>query len=301
MASSALFDELGMFLLKKGYMVKSLSSGCFDILARKGEQILLIKVLSDANAISEAYATEMRKVADYLQASPLIVAEKAGKRLEDNVVYARLGIYTLNLATFRNTVENQYPFIQSTKAGLVASIDSRKLRESRERQGLSLSELSRRAGVSKQMIQRYEAENAEITIPKAAKMRGIFGSGIFRRVDIFSRPEQGKEGEESGKGTIALKYRKLGFRALQTSKTPFDVIAKKGRDVILTDIGDKPNPNISPISRLLDADKLVIFRKKKPKNMPAMTQEEFLAYQEADELVKFLRESDYRFKKYPYT
>jgi len=290
--ASTLFDELGMFLLKKGYMVKSLTSGCFDILARKGEQILLIKVLADANAISEEYASEMRKVADYLQASPLIVAEKAGRKLEDNVVYARLGIYALNLATFKNAVENQHPFIQSTKAGLVASIDSRKLRESRERQGISLAELSRKVGVSRQMIQRYEAKNAEITVMKASKMRDVFGNAIFRRVDIFSHPVQGGEGEESGKGTVALKYRKLGFRALQTRKTPFDVIAKKGKDIILTDVGDKVNPNITPVSRLLDADKLVIFRKKKPKDIPAMTQEEFLAYQEADELVKFLRESD---------
>ncbi|MBI4150283.1 helix-turn-helix domain-containing protein [Candidatus Woesearchaeota archaeon] len=288
MAGDHLFDELGMFLLKKGYLVKSLTSGCFDILARKGEQILLIKILTDANAISKEYAAEMQKVAEYIHASPLIIAEKAGQALEDNVVYTRLGIYALNFQTFKNAVENKYPFVQSTKAGLVASIDSQKLRESRERQGLSLAEISRRIGVSRQMMQRYESESAEITLIKATKMRSILGNDIFKRVAVFERHAIPKE--EPEKSPITLKYRKLGFRAIETKKTPFDVIAKKDKEVILTDVGDKVNPNIAPVSRLLDVDRLVIFRKKKPKNIPAITKEEFMAYQEADELVKFLKE-----------
>lgn len=288
MTSGALFDELGMFLLKKGYLIKSLTSGCFDILARKGDQILLIKILKDANAISKEYAAEMQKIAEYIQASPLIIAEKAGQALEENVVYARLGIFTLNLATFKNAVDNKYPFIQSTKAGLVASIDGKRLRESRERQGLSINDLSRKVGVSHQMIQRYESANAEITVVKATKMRGIFGNDIFKRVNIFFR--QGNAPDEQDQNPITAKYRGLGFHATQTRKSPFDVIAKRGKEVILTDIGDKVDPNITPISRLLGVDKLVIFRKKKPKNIPSVTQGEFMEFQEAEELVKFLRE-----------
>lgn len=289
-SDTLLFDELGMFLLKKGYLIKSLTSGCFDILARKGEQILLIKILKDANAISKEYAAEMRKIADYVQASPLIIAEKAGQALEENVVYARLGIFTLNFTTFKNAVDNKYPFVQSTKAGLVASIDGKKLRESRERQGLSINDLSRKVGVSHQMIQRYESANAEITMIKAAKMRSIFGNDIFKRVTIFSRQGSTPDEQDQDRNPITEKYRGLGFHATQTRKSPFDVIAKKGKEVILTDVGDKVDPNITPISRLLGADNLVIFRKKKPKHIPAVTQGEFMEFREAEELVKFLRE-----------
>ena len=45
---SSLIDKLGMFLLKDGFTVKSLTRTCFDLLARKQEKILLIKVLEDA-------------------------------------------------------------------------------------------------------------------------------------------------------------------------------------------------------------------------------------------------------------
>ena len=44
-----LLDKVNIFLLKKGFTIKNLTRTCFDILARKGSQILLIKILEDAN------------------------------------------------------------------------------------------------------------------------------------------------------------------------------------------------------------------------------------------------------------
>ena len=41
---------------------------------------------------------------------------------------------------------------------------------------------------------------------------------------------------------------------------------------------------------MIDADELVIFKKKKPKNIAAVTKEEFLEFEKADELIKFLKE-----------
>src|SRR3989338_3556752 len=94
-----LLDKLNIFLLKRGFTIKNLTRTCFDILARRNEQILLIKALEDANSITRQYTEEMISVASYIGASPLIVADKAGSRLEGNIVYTRFGIYTLNFAT----------------------------------------------------------------------------------------------------------------------------------------------------------------------------------------------------------
>jgi len=55
-------------------------------------------------------------------------------------------------------------------------------------------------------------------------------------------------------------------------------------------IGDKARPDFSSLSKLLDADNLVIFRKKKPKGMPSMTKKEFLEFEKANQLIKFLKE-----------
>ena len=46
-----ILEEACVFLLKQGYTVKSLRQACFDVLARKDDRILLLKVLEDANSI----------------------------------------------------------------------------------------------------------------------------------------------------------------------------------------------------------------------------------------------------------
>ena len=67
-------------------------------------------------------------------------------------------------------------------------------------------------------------------------------------------------------------------------------MAKKEKETVLTEIGDKTNPHLKPFSRMLDADKLVIFKKKKPKGLPAITKKEFLDFDKAIDLIKFLKE-----------
>jgi len=68
------------------------------------------------------------------------------------------------------------------------------------------------------------------------------------------------------------------------------VIAKKDNEIILTEVGDKKHGKLHSIARLLDTDNLVIFNKKKPKDIPAVTKEEFLSFEKAKELIKFVKE-----------
>src|SRR3989344_756026 len=99
-----IIDKLAVFLLKDGFTVKTLTRTCFDLLARKQDRILLIKVLEDANAVSKEYTDEMNMVSSYVGAVPVIIAEKAGNKLEDNVLYTRFNLYTLNFTTFVNSI-----------------------------------------------------------------------------------------------------------------------------------------------------------------------------------------------------
>src|SRR3989344_5789242 len=52
-------DRMNVFLLKKGFTIKNFTRSCFDALARRNSQILMIKVLEDANSITREYADEM--------------------------------------------------------------------------------------------------------------------------------------------------------------------------------------------------------------------------------------------------
>lgn len=282
-----LIEKVSIYLLKKGFTIKSLTRTAFDILARKETRILLIKVLEDANSISEEYARQMNHIASYIQASPLIIARKAGTQLYDNIVYLRFGIYTLNFNTFENSVDNKFPFIKSDHAGPTAHVLGEKIKKIRERQGISLGDISRKVGVSKKMIQKYEKGESDVTANKALKIYNIFGHSVFDKVNIFETPV--KQNVEA-KSDVGKKYSDLGFEAIDTKKVPFDVIAKMEKEIILTEISDKTNPHLKPLSRLLDADHLTIYKEKKPKNIPALTKKEFMEFEKARELIKFLKE-----------
>ncbi len=284
---ATLVDDAGVLLLKHGFTVKTLSRGCFDIAARKEATILLIKVLEDANSISSEYAEAMLKISGYIGASPLIVAKKAGSLLEGGVVYLRFGVYTLSHETFRSTLDNKFPFLLSSKAGLTAAVVGGLLKKKREALGYSLGEVSRKVGVSKRMITRYESGVADVSVNKAYSLQKLFGRNIFRGIDIFGRA---KAVPSSGKSEFAEKYTELGFEADDAKKVPFDVIARKEREIIFTEIGEKTSPQLLPLQKLIEADTLVIFKKKKPEGIPALTKKEFLEYESAGELIKFLKE-----------
>lgn len=282
-----LLENISIFLLNKGFTIKSLKGICFDLLARKEDKILLLKILEDANSIPKEFAVQMKNISSYINGVPLIIADKAGGLLENNVVYLRFDIYTLNPQTFKSCIENKLPFIKSNNAGLTACIDGNKLKKKIEEAGVSLNALSRKVGVSARMFARYEDGSTEITLNKAYRLYDIFGEEVFKKIDILSE----KKELIMDTGTdITKKYSDLGFNATETKKSPFDVIAKKDREIILTEVGDKSRPELTSLSKLIDADRLAIFNKKKPKNLPALTVEEFLDFEKASELIKFLKE-----------
>jgi len=137
------------------------------------------------------------------------------------------------------------------------------------------------------MIDKYEKGDSEITITKAMKIYDIFGHKVFNEINIFSGSNKIESNYHSD---FSKKYIDLGFEASDTSKSPFDIIARKDNELILTEVGDKTRPDFSSLSKLLDADNLVIFKHKKPKDVPAVTREEFLEFDKANQLIKFLKE-----------
>ena len=282
-----LIEQISITLLKKGFIVKNLKSNCFDILGRKGSNILLLKILEDANSITREYANNMNSVSVYINATPLIISEKAGQKLEDNIVYQRFGIHTINLKTLSECIDNKFPFIKRSNAGLIASIIGRKMKEKREKLGISQNAMSKMLGVTGRMVSKYESGSSEVTLQKAIKIYNVFGQNVFYKLNIFNN----KEDIQSNANTnYSQKYVEIGFEATDTTKTPFDIIAKKDDHIIITEIGDKPNPDSIALSRLIDADNLVIFENKKPKDIKSIKRKEFLDFAEADQLLKFLKE-----------
>jgi predicted transcriptional regulator len=136
------------------------------------------------------------------------------------------------------------------------------------------------------MVLRYE-EGSDISVNKARALYNIFGPNVFRRIDVFSLSSSEPQKSSSA---IVKKYDTLGFQASETRKVPFDIVAKKEKEIIFTEVGDKTNPQLQPFTQMINADNLIIFKKKKPKRIPALTKKEFMEFESSNELIKFLKE-----------
>src|SRR5947208_2877183 len=66
---------------------------CFDLVARRDDTLLIVKVLQNVDALNKETAHELLEVARILEGSPLVVGERSGTgTLEDGVIYTRFGV-----------------------------------------------------------------------------------------------------------------------------------------------------------------------------------------------------------------
>lgn len=287
-----MIDGLCMLLLKQGYALKCVSRSCFDIVARGPKATLLLKVLQDVNALSAEGAAEMRRVAAMVKAVPLVIGETAGRKLEDGVVYMRAGIYTLSLGTFGEALKGDHPLLLSSSAGMTFSLSGERIRSRREELGFSRNDLSRRLGISPKMVDRYESDASAVTVARGMRIYDLFGEEVFNPVNLFEFVSEAQQRLPELGSDVAVKYAKLGFDVAEVKKVPFDLLARDEREIIFTEVGDAVNPEMQSLARLIDADNLHIFEKRKPKetDMPSMKKDEFMEIKKAKELVRFLRE-----------
>src|SRR5512136_3017935 len=143
MDRSELLTYIREFLGGAGFSVSdpcTLRLPGFDLVARRGETLLIIKVLSNIDSLSEDVAQELRALAYLLKATPLLIGEKNGvNTLEDDVVYFRFGIQTVTATTLKNHVVSEIP-VQAYAApgGLYVNLDQVKIRRLRQEQNISL-------------------------------------------------------------------------------------------------------------------------------------------------------------------
>jgi putative transcriptional regulator len=70
----------------------------FDLAARRGEMLLLLKILSNIDGLNEKTALEIGRLSKHLQGNPLLVGEKTRDQyLETGAVYGRYGIPSIKL------------------------------------------------------------------------------------------------------------------------------------------------------------------------------------------------------------
>jgi putative transcriptional regulator len=176
-------------MITAGYEVSerfTLRPRSFDLIARKNGTLIVIKVVSHIDSVSEDVAYDLEIIARHLRGIPIIVGERARDAdLERGAVYIRYGIYAVSIATLYDYfVEKIPPLIYASPGGLYVNINGEALHEMRERRGMSLGDLGHLLGVSRRTISKYES-GMGTTLDVAIRIEEVFDAGVVESIDIL--------------------------------------------------------------------------------------------------------------------
>ncbi|RLI93635.1 MAG: hypothetical protein DRO90_03300, partial [Candidatus Altiarchaeales archaeon] len=217
---------------------------CFDILARRDDTILLIKILPNIEGLNHKSALELKNVAVVMSGIPLIIGDHTKNSiLSPDVIYTRYDIHVVNIDAFAGILSGRIPSIYSIRGNYCMRIDSRLLSNIRKKLNMTQEELAYQLGVSKQSIYRYES-SGRISLNIAEKLMEFLKEDIMVPSDIFTLEINCLENEISTfmtdlKRMVLREFKNIG---LDTSLTnaPFDILAREREhhEKILTIVSD---------------------------------------------------------------
>jgi len=276
-----LLEEVRKVLAQTGFYLseKTNTRGlAFDVVARRDEVLLLVKVLLNVDAFSKQAAEELRMIATTLRGAPLLIGERSGAgSLEDGVIYARSGVPILSRQTFKDFFEEGVPpFIFSAPGGLYVKLDSEALRRAREEKEVSLGALADIAGVSRRAIQMY-LEGMSATVDIALRLEEFLGEPLVLPMDPFQYSSRvsdllkGFEEFERFERDVFRKLSRLGYDVLPTVKCPFEAFTKDREIVLLTGVtsarerADEKASIVSNIARVIERDSVLFVERRTSK------------------------------------
>ncbi len=158
----------------------------FDLIARNNGTLLVIKVVSHIDSVSEEVAFDLEVISRHLGGVPLIVGERArDAELERGAVYVRYGIYAISPATLYDYfVEKVPPLVYASPGGLYVNIDGEVLRDLREKRSMSLGDLGQVLGVSRRTISKYES-GMGTTLDVAIRIEEFFNTGVVKSINLI--------------------------------------------------------------------------------------------------------------------
>jgi putative transcriptional regulator len=247
-----LIDDIRDIINKSGFYSTDqcdIRSTSFDIIARRDDLLLIIKILLNVDAMGKENAKELKTLSKLLNGTALLIGERScfGK-LEGGVLYIRYGITMLSKETlYEHFIEGVPPLVYAAPGGLCARINGKVLKEFREKNALSLGEFADRIGVSRKAIQLYE-DGMGATIEVAAKIEETVREDIVLPLNPFSRIENNEDdwyddmSLESGRicgleRSVFMQLHQLGYRVIPIAKCPFNALTKSEKHVIITGIG----------------------------------------------------------------
>jgi putative transcriptional regulator len=242
MSQERLLQMAVSVLIMAGFRVSerfSMRPRSFDLIAARKGELLVIKVVSHIDSVSEEIARDLDNIARYLKGSPLIIGERArDTELERGAVYVRYGIYAASLSTFYDAfVEGVPPLVYASPGGLYVTINGDALRELREKKNLSLGDLGTLLGVSRRTISKYEG-GMGTTLDIAMKIEEIFDTGLVQSIDLLQYKSHFEAGSGIPEENTPMNFlERIGMRLHAMHRAPFQALIEYSEHTILTGYG----------------------------------------------------------------
>ena len=238
MSRSALVGNITAMLEDAGFTVSdrcAIRPKSFDIAARRGDDVLLLKLLANIDAFDGYTGAEMRRLGEYLDATPLVIGLRTrDEELDPGVVYFRHGVPVFSPDTAMDLfIEEVPPLIYAAPGGLYVNIDGDLLSEIRSEQEMSLGKLANELGVSRRTVSKYE-DGMNASVDVAAELEDIFDQPLSSPVDVLEGAEdvheRGDDPEEPeadpDDAHIVTVLTRVGFEVHPTSRAPFKTVSE---------------------------------------------------------------------------
>ncbi|MES2154065.1 MAG: transcriptional regulator [bacterium] len=252
-----LIGTVSQTLARAGFVVSErcdLRPVSFDLVARRDKDLLMVKVLANVDALSDAIAHEVKLLCKFLHARPLLVGLRAGTGpLEHGVVYCRHDIPIMTPETLQEYLHDAAPMVFAAPGGFYVRLDAEALRAAREAAQLSLGMMAQIAGVSRRAIQMYE-EGMSASIDAAVRLEEFLQADLIRPLDpfdsfdptAFAPPAPQPEADDPMERLVMAMLQGMGYDVRTTRRSPFNALstpsgAAEADAALLTGIGpDSP-------------------------------------------------------------
>ncbi len=286
----------------------------FDLVARRDNSLLIIKVLTNINAMSEDVAHELRILSTLLKGCPVLIGERKGSGIiEEDVVYDRFGIQAISLDTLKNHLLEGIPLeVYAAPGGLYVNLDTEKIKRYREEKKISLGSFARTLKVSRRTVQMYE-EGMNSTVEVAFRIEDLLGTNITQPIDILKKPKINKKKfiqkektteifKEFQKEIFSI-LEKVGYKVIPMERAPFEAVSQDKKKILLTCVDKydkkllKKAHMLSSISKITEKNAVLITDKEVSKKnidgTPLIIKKELKKTKGPEELLELIIERLY--------
>ena len=210
---------------------------CFDFTARRDNLLTFVKIHNNIGSTSPNEASELGAISSFFEASSILVGERTkNRRMENDTVYSRYGIYAVTPKTLKDALfRGLFPLVMAGPGGYYVRINGELVRKRRHELGLSIGKLAEMIGISRRTLYGYERGMANASVSTAYRLEWILGTAVIEPVNIFERKKEKKGIFTTAKEFISKrcplykvlkKLMQFNFKIAQVKKAPFDFVAK---------------------------------------------------------------------------